>query len=155
VRKLPKREPTIKKTYFQADTPNGPCKEFVKHSYELIPPNGYVLIHYLGNETAACGFAHRNSKHHLDRQYTRTCPSVLQSIENECALSTTAKVYKKNITNQTPTSHLPVLQARNSQQVENLRNKKLREQRISRLSVQPARDCTRHARVCPQDQNIP
>ena len=116
VRKLPKREPAIKKTYFVADTPNGPCREFMKHSYELIPSNGYVLIHYLGNETATCEFAHGNSKHHLDRQYTRTCPSVLQSIENECTLSTTAKVYRKNITNQTPTSHLPVLQARNSQQ---------------------------------------
>ena len=101
-----------------------------KHSYELIPPNGYVLIHYLGS-----GFTQRNSKHHLDRQYTRTCPSVLQSIENECALSTTAKVYKKNITNQTPTSLLPVLQAWNSQQVENLCNKKLREQRISHDSL--------------------
>ena len=135
VRKLPKREPVIKKTYFVADTPNGPCHEFMKHSYKLIPSNGYVLIHYLGNETATCEFAHGNSKHHLDRQYTRTCPSVLPSIENECTLSTTAKVYRKNITNQTPTSHLPVLQARNSQQVENIRNKKLKEQRISHDSL--------------------
>ena len=135
VRKLPKRERAIKKTYFVADTPNGPCREFMKHSYELIPSNGYVLIHYLGNETATCEFAHGNSKHHLDRQYTRTCPSVLQSIENECTLSTTAKVYRKNITNQTPTSHLPVLQAQNSQQVENIRNKKLKEQRISHDSL--------------------
>ena len=33
VRKLPKKQPVVKKTYFQVDTPNGPCSEFVKHSY--------------------------------------------------------------------------------------------------------------------------
>ena len=107
----PRENQFIKKTYFVADTPNGPCREFTKHSYKPIPSNGYVLIHYLGNETAhaTCGFTHGNSKHHLDRQYTHTCPSVLQSIKNECTLSTAAKVYRKNITNQPPTSHLPVL----------------------------------------------
>ena len=120
VRKLPKRQPVVKKTYFQADTPKGPCSEFVKHSYELIPSNGYVLIHYFGNERAACEFTHGNSKQHMERKYTRTCPSVLRSVENECAVSSTAKVYRKNITNKVPTTHMPVLHARNSQQVENL-----------------------------------
>ena len=47
VRKLPKREPAIKKTYFVADTPNGPCCEFMKHSYELIPSRGYICAHPL------------------------------------------------------------------------------------------------------------
>ena len=65
----------------------------------------------------------------------RTCQSVLCSIKNECAVSSTAKVYRRSITNKTPTSHLSVLQARNSQQVENRRNKKLREQRISHDSL--------------------
>ena len=50
-------------------------------------------------------------------------------------MSSTAKVYRRSITNKTPTSHLSVLQARNSQQVENRRNKKLREQRISHDSL--------------------
>lgn len=135
VKKMPKREPVVRKTYFQLDTPSGPSSEFVKHSYELMPSNGYVFIHYLGNEKVACDFAHRNSKHHMTRKYTRTCPSVIRGIENECVASTMAKVYRKNITKPTPASHVPVLQARNSQQVENVRNKKLREQRISHDSL--------------------
>ena len=106
----------------------------MKPSYKFIPSNGYVLIHYVGNERAACEFTHRNSKHHMDRQYTRTCPPVPHSAENKCAVSSTAKVYRKNI-NKIPTTHMPVLHARNSQQVENLWNKKLSKQRISHDSL--------------------
>ena len=115
----------------------------------------YVLIHYLGNETATCEFALGNSKHHSDRQYTRTCPSVLQSVENECTLSTTAKVYRKNITNQTPTSHLPVLKARNSQQVENILNKKLKEQRLSHDSLYNLHGIALDMPEFVQDRNLP
>lgn len=134
VRKLPRQNPTIKKTYFLANTFIGPLKEFTKQAYELVPSNGNVLIHYLGNEKAACDFAHKNAKH-TDKGYVRTCPSTIRSLENDCSQWTTSKVYKKNITSKVPTSYVPVYQARNSQQIENLRNKQLVERRITHDSL--------------------
>ena len=130
VHKLPKRNPQVLKSYFQIATPQGASPEFVRHSYELIPSNGLVLIHYLGNETAANKFPHGNVKHHT-REHIRTCPSVLKDLDDECVHSTTSKVYKSLVTKLPPTSHIPVLQPRNSKQVENVRLRKLREQRIS------------------------
>ena len=43
VRKLPKREPAIKKTYFQADTPNGACNEFVNTHTNSFPQMAMCL----------------------------------------------------------------------------------------------------------------
>ena len=120
----------VKKTYFVCDTPNGPSKDFKKHAYELIPSNGRVLIHYLGNEKTASGFPHGNSKKH-SYDHVRTCPSVLRELQDKCETSTTAKVYRNSITKLTPTTHLPVMQPRISQQVENIRNKQIRQNRIS------------------------
>ena len=61
----------------------------------------------------------------------RTCPSVLNELETKCSTSTTSKVYKSSIANLPPVSHIPVLQPRNSKQVENVRVKYLYSQRIS------------------------
>ena len=58
-------------------------------------------------------------------------PSVLKDLTTECTRSTTSKVYKSAITNLPPTSHISVLQPRNSKQVENIRMKQLQNQRIS------------------------
>ena len=55
VRRLPRKDPHVKKSYFHVDTPNGPSREFVKHAYQLLPPNSgnVVLLHYMGDEKAA------------------------------------------------------------------------------------------------------
>ena len=90
--KLPRKNPTIKKTYYHADTPNGPSREFVKQAHELVPSNGNVLIHYIGNEKTACDFAHGNAKlTHADRGYVRTCLSAIKSLEKDCNQSTTER----------------------------------------------------------------
>ena len=62
VRQLPKKEPRIKKSYFQLSTPRGASAEFSRHAYQLLPPtnNNAVLIHYLGNEKAATPYPHGN-----------------------------------------------------------------------------------------------
>ena len=74
VRRLPRKDPHVKKSYFHVDTPNGPSREFVKHAYQLLPPNSgnVVLLHYMGDERAAVPFTHENAKG-LERAHIRTC----------------------------------------------------------------------------------
>ena len=55
----------------------GPCNDFRKHAYELIPPNNYVLIHYHGDEKAAILFAHRNNKN-IEQVFIRTAHPQLK-----------------------------------------------------------------------------
>ena len=64
VRQLPRKDQQVKKSYFQISTQKGPSSEFVKHAYQLLPPNNpnIVLIHYIGNEKAAVTYAHGNAK---------------------------------------------------------------------------------------------
>ena len=133
VRRLPKKDPRIKKSYFQVDTPNGPSGEFVKHAYELLPPNSnnVVLVHYMGDEKAAVSFAHGNAKGLERTRHIRTCPSVLRSIENECDQATPATAYRKLVTAVPPTMHMPVKQPRNTKQAKNIRSKLLEKHRLS------------------------
>ena len=136
VKKLPSKHPTVKKTYFICDTADGPCSDFKKHSYELLSPNGFTLIHYIGDERVASDFSHGNSK--SCRKFVRTCPSVMCTLDIQCSKSTTSNVYRHSITNTSksiPSTHIPVLEPRNSQQVENVRNRKSKEKRISNDSL--------------------
>ena len=128
--KLPKRNPQVLKSCFQVSTPRGSSREFLHQSYELLPSNHLVVVHYLGNENAANNFPHGNVKH-TTREHVRTCPSVLKSLDVKCGESSTSKIYKSLITKLPAVSHMPVLQPRNSKQVENVRVKKLQDQRIS------------------------
>ena len=43
--KLPRKEPLVKKFYFDLDTPNGPSKEFQRHGYQLIGETTFTLVH--------------------------------------------------------------------------------------------------------------
>ena len=132
VRKLPKKAPAIKKSYFQVDTPKGASADFTKHAYQLLDPDKRVtLIQYLGDEKVAVKFAHGNTTRNQEQTYVRTCPSVLKNLENRCANEGTSKVYKSEITKLPPASHIPVLQPRNSKQVENIRLKQLQKRRLS------------------------
>ena len=130
---IPKKEPLQKKSYFQLHTPDGPSKEFIRHAYQLLSTNssGLTLIHYVGNEKAAVDFPHGNQKQNKERGYTRTCPSVLRKLEDDCLTGTTSKIYKSAITNIPPSTHMTVLQPRNDKQVENIRTKQLQKHRIS------------------------
>ena len=67
----------------------------------------------------------------LSREHIRTCLSVLNTLHDECVHSSTSRVYKSLVTKLPPTSHIPILQPRNSKQVENVRLRKSREQWIS------------------------
>ena len=89
------------------------------------------MIHYVGNEKAAVDFPHGNQKQNKERGYTRTCPSVLRKLEDDCLMGTTSKIYKSAITNIPPSTHMTVLQPRNDKQVENIRTKQLQKHRIS------------------------
>ena len=124
VKRLPKREPKVKKSYFNIQTPKGPSSDFSKHAYELDPTNNFTLIHYLGDESAANDFPHGNKKND-NRAHIRTCPSVLKELTTKCNKSTTSRVYKSAITSLPPVAHMPVLQPRNSKQVENIRMNQL------------------------------
>ena len=62
--KLPRKDPLVKKSYFQTLTSNGPSADFSRHAYELVDKaDGAILVHYMGDEKAAEGFSHGNSKH--------------------------------------------------------------------------------------------
>ena len=68
----------------------------------------------------------------------QTCPSLIRTLDIQCSNSTTSHVYRHSITDTTksiPSTHIPVLTPQNSQQVENVRNKKLNEKRISNDSL--------------------
>ena len=60
-------DPVLRKSYFQSSTPEGPSKEFTRHSYQLISGGTNVtLIHYIGNENIAVSYPHGNGKHHQE-----------------------------------------------------------------------------------------
>ena len=132
MRKLPRKDPLVKKSYFQTLTSNGPSADFSRQAYELVDKaDGTILVHYMGDEKAAEGFSHGNSKH-CERMHVRTCPSVLRTLDEKCLSNATAKVYKSEITSGVPpASHISVLHPRNSKQVENIRFKQMQKRRIS------------------------
>ena len=76
VKMLPKSNPRLRKSYFVVDTLNGPSKDFGKHAYQLISSKTFTLIHYLGNETVAIPFCHRNAKADPSASFVRTCRSI-------------------------------------------------------------------------------
>ena len=104
VRRLPKREPQVKKSYFHIDTPKGPSSNFVKHAYQLVAPSNTstVLIHYIGDEKEVVDFPHGNASNQSGRPHIRTCPSVLKSLQDAFKHTTTAKAYKSHVTKVPP-----------------------------------------------------
>ena len=118
-----------------SDSPTGPCNEFKKHAYELIQSNNYVLIHYLGNEKTFIPFSHRNKKNNKEQPFIRTCASTIIKLKNECKKFTAKKVYRDKVMTDHETSYQAVFQPKNYQQVENLRNKYLKQQKISHDSL--------------------
>jgi len=81
-----------------------------------------TVIHYFGNEEVAVPFAHGNSNASSlrSRNYVRTCPSVLQAVEEKCKVFTLINTYIDMIAVVPPVTHLPVQQPRNIKQVKNI-----------------------------------
>ena len=131
VTKLPRKNPKLRKLYFDTDTPSGPSKGFQRHGYQLLGNNSVTLVHYLGDEKAAVDFAHRNAKSN-SKNFTRTCPSYLKKCEGLVKTQKADLVYKKEVAAMnSESSAVPVYTPRNIQQLRNLRFKKLKQSRIS------------------------
>ena len=123
VQMLPRKDPTIKKSYFFVSSSSGPSKLFMKHAFELLAPNDVptVLIHYIGGEKCAILYAHRNATSDSKRKYVRTCPSVIQSLKYSCTMGTAVKSYRNHILEVSSPQHFPVKHPRNIKQVKNIR----------------------------------
>ena len=112
---LLRSKPVIRKGFKKIDTPSGSSPTFQRHSYSLLQQNGYVIVHYLGDECAAIDFPHKNQKDILTtRNYTQTCPSVMRSP----MLITISTCCLQNCFNISCIFLIPVLHPRNSNQVE-------------------------------------
>ena len=78
---LPKKNPTVRKSYFQIDTPEGPTDKFIKHAYQLVNATGFskdvVWIHYLGDDSYAIDFPHGNSSGEAQGPHSRTIWLIL------------------------------------------------------------------------------
>jgi len=101
----------------------------------LLPFNGLVLFHYLGDEKLYIPFSHRNKRKNTDQAFVRTCPSTIEKIKIGCKTSTAKQVYRKSVVTDHSLSYQSVFEPKNYQQVENFRNKFLNQQRISRDSL--------------------
>ena len=129
---LPKKCPTLKKRYFILDTPNGPSDSFRKEVYQLIDDRDYLLIHYMGDQSAIAQFPHRNTKK-SDRNFVRTCPSTMKKLSKECKTQPANVVYKKEVAQANAAeNHVPTVLPRNLKQLQNLRFQHSKQSRISR-----------------------
>ena len=133
VTKLPRKDPKIRKLYFDSDTPNGPSKDFQRHAYQLLSDKTLTVIHYLGDESASVDFCHRSATKHLDQAFKRTCPSQLKMFEQLCTSDKANIVYKREVAslNCNP-EHVAVQAPRNMKQLRNLRFQQMNQLRISR-----------------------
>ena len=106
----------------------------MKHAYELLEPYDIptVLIHYIGDEKCAVPYAHGNAASDCNKNYIRTCPSVIKSVKHSCLIETAVKSYRNHILGEVPSpNHLPVKLPRNVKQVKNIRSNVLGQQRLS------------------------
>ena len=133
VTKLPRKEPTLKKMYFDCDTPNGPSKDFQRQAYQLIGDRKYTLIHYLGDETTTVDFCHGNSKRTKHQPFIRTCPSQMKKFKELTVTNKANVVYKREIASlNCDAEQVPVKAPRNMHQLRNIRYRQLHRLRLSR-----------------------
>ena len=127
---IPNSKPLYKKIHFVIVLESGRDLRFKKHAYFLMDPKkaNLILIHYIGDESIAIDFPHKNRKN-SNHNYQRICPSVLQQLASDQDLP--SNVYKKMISSSTaltlPPSHLP----RNTRQIVNLQHMKRQQSRLS------------------------
>jgi hypothetical protein len=94
VRKLPRKEPVLTKSYFLLNTGKGvSTKNFRKEAYQL---QGVVLLHYIGDETLSVSMPHGNSKKQT-KIFIRTKPSVVEKLAVNLQYQEPHKVYKEAV----------------------------------------------------------
>ena len=130
VASLPRKEPRVKKSYYLLDTPDGPSKAFQRHTYQLPNNKNITVIHYVGDESVASHFPHRNAKHSTT-PFIHSCPSYLKKWEEKCQVNKANVVYKKEVAQTScQPEHVPVCTPRNMQQLRSIRHRRLNQQRI-------------------------
>ena len=133
VTRLPRKNPSLKKHYFAADTPQGASKNFQRHAYQLLSDKSITLIHYVGDEKVAVDFCHRSTRQHSNQAFTRTLPSSMRKYEELCKSDKANVVYKRAVASMDCNpEHVAVQTPRNMKQLRNLRFKHLHQTRISR-----------------------
>lgn len=121
------KSPIIKKSYHKL----GKMLTFQRHGWWLVENPHIVLVHYTGDETEYVPSPHGNSKINLQKEFVRTCPSVLKEIaENEAASSITT--YQKLSTVPCEPELNAVLRPRNLRQVQNISHSMQQAKRLSR-----------------------
>ena len=132
VTQLPRKNPSLRKHYFAADTPQGVSKDFQRHAYQLLGDKTITLIHYVGDEKVAVDFCHRSTKKHSNQAFIRTQPSSLRKYEELCKSDKANVVYKRAVASMgCNPEHVAVQTPRNMKQLRNLRFKHLHQTRIS------------------------
>ena len=131
---LPKSNPIVTKRYFDVDTAKGRSSEFQRQAYQLVGNSSATLVHYLGDESIACDFAHRGSK--KDRPFIRTAPSTMTRLSNLVTTNTASNVYKKEVSSMSCDGAVVCTQVpRDMKQLRNMRYGKLHQSRISQDSL--------------------
>ena len=131
---LPKKQPVVSKSYFVLDTENGLNNQFKRHAYRKLDKcDNVIIIHYIGDETIATAFPHRN-RTKSTVSHIRTCPSYLAKWTEQCKIMKPGSLYKKEISQQSTESSLDreTKLPRNLKQLQNLRVKFLSQNRISK-----------------------
>lgn len=117
--------PVVKKVYHKL----GKTQTFQRHGWYLVDNPHIVLIHYLGDESEYVPTPHGNAKTD-DKEYIRTCPSVLKNI-SDSTKNSSSTTYQELATAPCEPELNPVLRPRNLKQVQ---NKHQQDQQIKRLS---------------------
>lgn len=134
-KKLPMKEPVIKKVYFATVLQSGTSaydKRFRRQAFFSLDDNdaAAVLVHYLGDESIAEDFPHGNSKCDSDRPHHRTYPSSLAKYSSVDDLP--CNVYKKAISRcDCPQPVISAYLPKNSRQLTNLQQKERQKSRLT------------------------
>ena len=132
-------DPKLKITTFKCFIDDGQGKKvasnlFTKKSFTLISNPNRVIVHYSGDEKIYKPMPHGNSKT-LKMPYLPTCPSVVAKMRDEVKINTPAKVLNKNKAHSASVPAEGVTNARNYNQVNNLRRAALNEKKLGPDSV--------------------
>jgi len=132
VTRLPHKNPSLKKHYFAADTPQSVSKDFQRHAYHLLNDKTITLIHYVGDEKVAVDFGHRSTKKRGNQAFIQTLPSSIK-FEGLCKSEKANVVYKRAVASMDCNPQYVAVQTPwNVKQLRNLQFKHLHQTRISR-----------------------
>ena len=94
------------------------------------------VIEYIGNETVYKPRPHGNAKNHMDSEYWRTAPSVMNEINNKLTSgSSVSSTYTSLVKECNEPKSQGVLNPRNREQVRNAQKQILAKQQISRDDI--------------------